>query len=163
MIGKYTSLAAFLALVVIAAAAGASFEAGIWYFDMNKPGWAPPAWLYGPMWALVYLCAALAAWTVWQTGHYRRPGALAWWAIVLFLNLGWMALFFGLQRLGWSWLAMGLLVGVTLLCIRAFHGLSRQAAYLMLPFLAWTLYAWALNLAIWSINGGVLGRFGLWD
>lgn len=159
MIGKHISLAVFLALVVLVAALGATFEAGLWYFDMNKPGWAPPARAYGPIWALIYVLAALAAWRVWESGHQSRTGALAWWGIVLALQLIWMALFFGLHRLGWAWAEMGLLIGATLLCMRAFYGASKQAACLMLPFLAWTLYAWVLNLAIWSINGGLLGRF----
>ena len=57
---RYLSLSLFLALVVGAAAVGTSFEAGLWYFDMQKPSWTPPAWVFGPAWGLLYLLMAAA-------------------------------------------------------------------------------------------------------
>ena len=78
---------------------------------------------------------------------------------MLALTVGWSALFFGLNRIGWAWLELGLALAVALLCIRAFHPLSRQAAWMLLPGLSWLLFLWVLNLVMWSINGGPLGRF----
>jgi len=160
MIARYGSMAAFLALVVLAAAMGASFEAGEWYFQkVIKPAWTPPAWLFGPIWSVLYLTMAMAAWKVWMTGHYSRVGALGWWGLQLLMNVAWSWLFFGLERPGWAWAEMSILIGVVLLCIKAFSQLSKPAVYLMLPYLAWLIFAWVLNLAIWSMNGGLLGKF----
>ena len=157
---RYASLAGFLLLAVIAAFFGASFETGEWYHVvMKKPAWTPPAWLFGPVWAVLYAMMAVAAWKVWMTGHYNRLGALSWWGLQLLLNAAWSWLFFGLHRPGWAWLEMTLLIGVVVLCIRAFRLLSRPAAALMVPYLLWLIFAWFLNLVIWSMNGGPLGNF----
>ena len=96
---------------------------------------------------------------VWQTGHSVRVGALIWWLLQLALNAAWSWLFFGLNRIGWSMLEMTLLIGVVLLCIKAFSTISRTAAWLMTPYLLWLLFALALNFSIWSLNGGGL-NFG---
>jgi len=158
MIARYASMAVFLALVILAAAIGGSFEAGEWYYSMNKPWWTPPPWFFGPLWAALYLMLALAAWKVWLTGHYSRAGALIWWIIVLVLNTAWSWLFFGAHRPGWAWLELGLLIAVAVLCIRAFRLLSKSAAYLMAPYLLWLIFSWVLNLATWTMNGGIFSR-----
>jgi tryptophan-rich sensory protein len=149
----------FLLLVIAAVVIGGSFEAGEWYYQsLNKPFWTAPAWLIGPIWAVLYLMMALAAWQVWLTGHYERTNALIWWGALLVLNIVWSALFFGMHRPGWAWLELGVTIVVAVLCIKAFRPLSKQAAFLMAPYLLWIIYAWALNLATWSMNGGLLGR-----
>jgi tryptophan-rich sensory protein len=159
MFYRYGSLAVFLLLVILAAFFGSSFEAGEWYhIKMNKPPWTPPAWLFGPVWAVLYVLMALAAWKVWMTGHYARLGALVWWAIQLVLNVAWSWLFFGLHRPGWAWVEMTVLIAAVLLCIRAFRLISRPAANLMVPYLLWLIFAWVLNLALWTMNGGLFSR-----
>lgn len=158
MIARYGSMAIFLALVVLAAAIGGSFEAGEWYYSLYKPAWTPPSWLFGPVWAATYLMIAMAAWKVWLTGHHARLGALLWWAIQLVMNTAWSWLFFGLQRPGWAWLELSLLIVVVLLCIKAFRPLSKPASHLMVPYLVWLIFAWFLNLVIWTMNGGLLAR-----
>ena len=164
MPARYGSLAVLLLLVVAAAYVAGSFEAGEWYYQkLNKPAWTPPGATLGAGWALAWLTLALAAWQSWRSDRYARPGAragaLAWWLLLLALTVGWSALFFGLNRIGWAWLDLSLALAVILFCIRAFLPLSRQAAYLMLPGLLWLLFIWVLNLAMWTLNGGPLGRF----
>jgi tryptophan-rich sensory protein len=160
MISRYISLAAFLLLAVAASLAGSSFEAGEWYYvTMNRPPMAPPGWLYAVIWAVVYVLMALAAWRVWMTRHHSRLAALAWWIVLLLLNTGWSMLFFGLNRPGWALPLLVLAAGSAVLCIRAFSRLSGQAAWLMTPYLAWILFILVFNLAVWTVNGGALGRF----
>ena len=160
MIARFASMAVFLALVVLAAGFGAGFEAGDWYFHkLNKPDWTPPPWLFGPVWAVLYVMMALAAWKVWLTGHYSRMAALSWWALQLVMNVAWSWLFFGLERPGWAWAEMSILIAVVVLCIRAFRQLSKPAAYLMVPYLLWLIFAWVLNLVIWTMNRGFFSQF----
>jgi tryptophan-rich sensory protein len=151
-------MAVFLVLVVLAAAITGSFEAGEWYYALYKPSWTPPPWFFAPLWVVLYLTMALAAWRVWLTGHYSRFGALTWWMIQLALNVAWSWLFFALNRPGWAWLELSLQIAVVMLCIRAFHLLSKSSAYLMAPYLVWLIFAWTLNLAIWTMNGGPFGK-----
>ena len=159
MITRYASMAVFLAVVVLVAAIEGGIEAGEWYYLINKPSWTPPPWFYALVRPVLYLTMALAAWQVWQTGHYSRLGALLWWMIQLAMYLTWTWLFFGLERPGWAWLELSLLIVVVVLCIRAFRLLSKTAAYLMMPFLIWLIFSWAFNLAAWTMNGGIFSRF----
>jgi tryptophan-rich sensory protein len=160
MLARYGSLAVVLILVVAASWLAGGFDAGEWYYhDLGKPAWTPAPWMIAIAWALVYVFTALAAWLVWLSGHFSRLGALAWWAMLLVLNVAWSGLFFGLHRIGWAWLELGITLGVGILCLRAFLPLSRQAGYLMTPYLAWIAFLWVLNGAMWTINGGFFSRF----
>lgn len=157
MNSRYASMAVFLLLVVFAAYVSGSFEAGEWYFTMNKPGWTPPAWVFGPVWAVLYLLMALAMWKVWISGHQNSAGALIWWLLQLAFNAAWSWLFFGLERTGWAMLEMLVLIVLVIFCIRVFARISRQAALLMMPYLLWLGFAWLLNFSIWRMNGGSFG------
>ena len=157
MISRYAWLAIFLLLVVIAAAIASSFEAGEWYFLLRKPDWTPPAWVFGPVWSVLYVLMALAMWLVWISGDETRVGSLIWWLFQLGLNAAWSWLFFGLTRSGWSMAELLLLIGAVILCMKAFSSASRTAVLLMAPYLLWLVFAWVLNFAIWSMNGGGLG------
>jgi tryptophan-rich sensory protein len=102
---------------------------------------------------MLYLMMAVAAWLVWRRcgWHAARP-AFIWFAAQLALNVLWSCLFFGLQRPGLAFaeiLALWLAILVTSL---AFREKTRTAAWLMLPYLAWTSFAMALNFAIWRWN-----------
>jgi tryptophan-rich sensory protein len=157
MTPRITSLAIFLLLVVLAAAAAGSFEAGDWYRALYKPSWAPPWQVFGPVWAILYVLMALAAWKIWLTGTSLRIGALTWWFIQLALNIAWSWLIFGLERPGWALMELSVLIAMVVMCIRAFSLLSRPAGALMVPYLLWLLFAWFLFFSIWLMNGGGLG------
>jgi benzodiazapine receptor len=159
MLARYGSLAVLLLLVVTASFLAGSFEAGEWYYQkLTRPAWTPPGGFIGVAWAALYLLMALAAWQVWLSGHPARLGALTWWLVLLALLVGWSALFFGLNRIGWAWLELGVTIGIAVFCIRAFYPLSRQGAFLMVPTLMWLLFTWVLNLSMWTMNGGLFGR-----
>jgi tryptophan-rich sensory protein len=146
-------------VVVAASNLAGSFEAGEWFYvKLSKPAWSPPGAVLGAGWALAYLLMALAAWQVWLGGHYARLGAVTWW-LLLILTVAWSALFFGLHRIGWAWLELGLALAIALFCIRAFRPLSKQAAWLMVPVLLWLGFIWVWNLVLWTTNGGPLARF----
>jgi tryptophan-rich sensory protein len=154
MIVRYASLAAFLLIVVTAAAISGQFSAGQWYQVLQKPDWTPPNWVFGPVWSVIYLLMALAAWKVWLTQQLMRAGALAWWLILLVLNVAWSWLFFELNRIGWSLLELSVLMAVAVMCIQSFRFLSIPAAWMLLPYLAWLGFLWVFNLAVWMMNGG---------
>ena len=157
MILRYVSLGVFLLVVVIVALLGSSFEAGEWYAVLNKPQWTPPPWVFAPAWSVLYVLMAMAMWKVWVSGHHSRVGSLVWWLLQLGLNAAWSWLFFGLNRIGWAMLDITLLIGIVVLCMKAFSAASRMASLLMLPYLLWLLFAAALNFSIWILNGGGLG------
>ncbi|WP_111642154.1 TspO/MBR family protein [Marinimicrobium alkaliphilum] len=150
----------WLALVFFAAAVGggASVDAGSFYLDLNRPGWAPPPWLFGPVWTLLYIMMAFAAWMVWrEKGFSGAPLALGLFVLQLGFNALWTWLFFV-----WQW-GFGAFIEILLLWLllvattSAFARIKPVAGLLLLPYLAWVSFACALTWAIWQRNPGVLG------
>lgn len=147
---RFASLAVFLALVAAVAAVAGQFMPGAWYLGLAKPSWTPPGWLFGPVWAVLYLAIAIAGWLVWRV--VGAGLALSLWGAQLALNGLWSPVMFGAHRID---LALAVIV-VLWLAIAAFAAtawrVSRGAALLFLPYLAWVSFATALNFAIWRLN-----------
>jgi benzodiazapine receptor len=148
----YLSLAPFGAAVAVAALIGGLGVAGTAseYQSLRQPSWAPPSWLFGPVWTLLYVLIAVAGWLVW-----RRTGwtpALTAYGIQLVLNAIWTPIFFGFGQYGLALadiIVLWLMIGVT---VFLFRPVSRLAAALMLPYWAWVTFATALNAWIWNAN-----------
>lgn len=153
-------LAASFALCFAAAALGgaASIEAGSFYAGLQRPDWAPPGWLFGPVWTTLYALMAFAAWWVWrsdQSALMRR--ALVLFVIQLVVNALWSWLFFVWHLGGWAFLdtlVLAALVGTTM---GMFWRIRPLAGVLLLPYLVWVCFAAALNFAVWTLNPGALG------
>ncbi|WP_314245913.1 TspO/MBR family protein [Streptomyces kutzneri] len=135
------------------AGALASADAGAVYRSLERPSWAPPAWVFGPVWTVLYATIAIAAWLVWHCPDRPRVRrALTWWAAQLLLNLLWTPLFFGARQYGLALADIVLLLAATGVTAGLFRPLHRTAAALLLPYLLWVAYATALNAAIWHLN-----------
>ncbi|WP_418318318.1 TspO/MBR family protein [Piscinibacter sakaiensis] len=152
-------LLGWLALVFVAAAIGgfASASAGEFYRALARPSWAPPGWLFGPVWSLLYLMMGIAAWLVWRRGGFAATGsALTLFIVQLAVNALWTWLFFG-WRVGavafGEVLLLWLLIVVTIVL---FWRISRLAALLLLPYLAWVSFASALTFVTWRMNPALL-------
>jgi tryptophan-rich sensory protein len=142
----------FLVAVAVVAGLGglASASAPATYQGLEKPFFAPPSWLFGPVWTALYVAIAVAGWLVWRSRGW--DGALTLWAVQLLLNLGWTPLFFGAEEYGWALVEITVLWGAVTATVVAFARRSRPAALLLLPYLAWVSFAAALNAAIWWLN-----------
>ena len=147
------TLIAWLAICFAAAATGVFVTMGQWFADLNKPSWNPPSWLFGPVWTLLYIAMAVAAWLVWRTGGWKlRTPALALFMLQWLLNALWTPLFFGLHRIDLALIDITLMWLAIAATIAAFYRISKSSAYLLIPYLAWVTFATALNFAIWRIN-----------
>ena len=125
-----------------------------WYRALAKPAFQPPAWLFGPVWTLLYALMGVAAWRIWRQGAHH-PGvrlALVLFAVQLALNAAWSPVFFGAQQVGAALVVIVLLCLVLVPTVAAFARLDRPAAGLLLPYLAWAIFAAVLNAAIWKLN-----------
>lgn len=142
------SLVVFIALVAIAAAAGAWFEPGDWYVQLAKPDWTPPSWLFAPVWTVLYIAIAIAGWLVWRSARAAWTPALSAWALQLILNTLWSWLFFGMHLPGVALLDLFLLIVSIIAFIVLARRQSRLASWLFAPYLLWVAFAGALNLAI---------------
>lgn len=147
------ALAGWLVLCFAAATSAVFVSVDGWYVTLNKPSWNPPSWLFGPVWTLLYIMMAIAAWLVWRKGGW----ALQRWPLSLFviqwlLNAIWTPLFFGMHLIGLALVDIVLLWIAIVATLAAFWRVSRPAAWLLVPYLMWVSFATALNFAIWQLN-----------
>ena len=137
--------------------AWASADAPTFYAALAKPRWAPPAALFGPVWTLLYLSMALAAWLVWRArGFAGARTALVLFALQLAANALWSWLFFAWRQGGLAFAEVLVLWCLILATIVAFQRISRVAALLLYPYLAWTTFATALTFSVWRLNPSYL-------
>jgi benzodiazapine receptor len=146
------AVAAFGSITTISAVNG-------WYAEAAKAAWSPPNWLFGPVWIVLYAAMAVAAWLVWLRRYfdYVTP-ALTLYVAQLFLNSVWTPIFFGgYEVIGGPslWIALAVIVLLDICVvgtILVFWPTSRTAALLLVPYLAWILYATTLNWADAALN-----------
>ena len=125
-----------------------------WYGALARPSFAPPNWLFAPVWILLYalMGVALVLMLERRQPKHDRLESETWFYAQLALNGLWTPVFFGLES---PWL--GLVVIVALWCALAgtilrFEKISKPAGWLLVPYLAWVSYALLLNFAIWRLN-----------
>lgn len=156
---KAVGLAAWLALSVLAAGVGglASLDAPGFYGQLARPPWAPPAFVFGPVWSVLYLLMGIAAWQVWcERGRRSVRTALGLYLVQLVANTLWSWLFFH-WRLGAVALAEVLLLWLLIVAtVAAFWRVRRAAGLLLLPYLAWVSFATVLTWTLWRGNPGLL-------
>jgi translocator protein len=127
---------------------------GTWYQTLEKPVFQPPSWLFGPVWTILYILIAISAFLVWKKGWNKslvRKGLILY-AIQLILNTLWSFSFFALQSPLLGLVNIVLLLILIALVIKVFYKISHTAAYLLLPYFLWVVFATALNAAIWMLN-----------
>ena len=139
-------------------ASGSVFTASsvkTWYPGLLKPAGTPPPWVFGPVWSILYLLMAAAAWLVWrQRIHEDVWLALALFMAQLILNGLWSFVFFGLRRPGAALVEIIVLLAAIAMTAMRFAEFSRLAFWLMTPYGTWVLYAFYLNFGIWRLNKG---------
>jgi benzodiazapine receptor len=130
-----------------------------WYASAEKVFWNPPNQLFGPVWTLLYGLMSVAAWLVWL--RREQPGARrALWTYVgqLVLNALWTPMFFGAYPLIGPealWIALGIILALDVLILVTmirFWPHSRAAAWLLVPYWAWVLFATTLNAGLAILN-----------
>lgn len=123
---------------------------GAWYEALNQPSFAPPNWLFGPVWTVLYVLIGIAGARVWRVAG-NAPLKTLWFAQMA-LNLLWPPVFFLAERPD---LALGV-IGLLLLTILAFIFVAfrheRPSAVLFLPYAVWVSFATLLNGAFYHLN-----------
>lgn len=154
----FLSLGAALLLPLLAGGLGAvatNSSVSTWYRRLKKPPWNPPAWVFGPVWTVLYLMMGLASWLVWQKrpAHKKKVGnALTWYGLQFTFNSLWSPLFFGLRRTGLAMADIVALWGALLTCLVKFGRVQPLAGWLLVPYFLWVSFASTLNAAVWWLN-----------
>ena len=124
-----------------------------WYTSLIKPSFNPPNTIFGPVWTFLYILMGVSFYLILQTPPTpARKKAVLIFVIQFIFNLSWSFVFFNLQSPFFALINIAILWIMIILMIFSFNPLSRAAAYLQLPYVAWVSFASILNAAIWYLN-----------
>lgn len=124
-----------------------------WYLSLVQPPLAPPAWLFSPVWTILYISMAVALFLYAKKHTQKRKS----WGYVLFFtqlltNLAWTPAFFWVKNFGLA-LAIVILMDVLVLFnIIEFSKVSKSAGRTLIPYFVWILFATYLNAGIFVLN-----------
>lgn len=126
----------------------------LWYQQLIKPTWAPPAWLFGPVWSVLYVIIAVSFCTVFVLAARRKIPRII--AVPFLLNLAFNAAFtpiqFGLKNNLLASVDILLVLATIVWAMVAIRPSVRWIAYAQLPYLLWVSFATVLQLTITWLN-----------
>ena len=126
---------------------------GSWYQSLEKPAWNPPGWVFGPVWLTNSLCMTLAAWLIWkQWGFAGAKLALGLFLAQLAVAATFTPIFFAGQSIAGGAIVMLLTTPLAIAATLLMWRRRRAAGVLMLPLVAWLLYATSVAVGIWWLN-----------
>jgi translocator protein len=152
-------LLGWLILCFAAAAIGAvaAVQAGAFYEQLVRPVWAPPGWLFAPVWSVLYVLMGVAAWLVWRARGFKESGsALSLFVVQLGANALWTWVFFAWHQGALAFAEVILLWSLIVATAASFRRLNALAAAMLLPYLAWVTFASALTFCTWRLNPNLL-------
>jgi len=125
-----------------------------WYTGLIKPDLTPPAWIFAPVWTVLYVMMGLSLYRVVTSGMNNKDVRLgfAFFMFQLLLNVGWSYVFFGLHSTFFGFIGLVALWAILLCTIIQLLRFSVAAAVLLLPYLFWITFAAFLNYMIMTLN-----------
>jgi translocator protein len=126
-----------------------------WYYSLKQPAWAPPDYMFGIIWTVIFALIALAGVLAWEKAPSRRVAEtmLGMFALNGFLNLLWSFLFFRMQRPDLAFYEL-IVLWLSILALILFCGrFSKLSALLLVPYLVWVTTAGVLNYQVVQLNG----------
>jgi len=150
-----------IGLTVLTASLGGwgSSQAPSFYAALNQPIWAPPAWLFGPVWTALYSLMALTAFLVWRRVNTLSHRVLRIYFVQLLFNGLWSFLFFSWHWGGAALIDIALLFALILVLMRETFVISPRISLMWLPYALWVFFAGILNLTLWQMNPEPLNFF----
>jgi translocator protein len=127
---------------------------GTWYKTLSKPFFNPPNWIFAPVWTALYILMGISFYLIWKKGiiNKKNKSALYFFLIQLGLNFAWSFIFFYLQNPKLAFVEIIFLWTAILITILKFRKISKTAAYLLFPYIAWVSFASFLNLFVAILN-----------
>ena len=121
---------------------------------LEKPPFAPPAWLFPVVWTILYVLMGISSYLIWtaEADKQKKENALMLYWYQLAVNFLWPTFFFNLEWYLFSFFWILLLWVLVFLMILRFYKIDKWAAYLNIPYLIWLVAAAYLNLGIWWLN-----------
>ncbi|MDE0807640.1 MAG: tryptophan-rich sensory protein [Longimicrobiales bacterium] len=153
---KLATWVVFYLCTVVATSAGFVFPLGDtdpWFAALKDPWFAPPSWLFGPVWTILYLLIATSAYKLmYASDPGQKPLAISLWSLQLVLNVIWTPIFSGAQNLEVAFYYIIALWFSIIAYIAASSRVSAVAAALVIPYSMWVTFAAILNYNYWRLN-----------
>ena len=152
-------LALFILVCELAGIIGSIFtiqSIPTWYATLIKPHFAPPNWLFAPVWTILYALMGIAAFLIWekkQGGKKNEAGAalnIFWFQLAL--NVLWSIVFFGARSPLLGLIIILIMLFAIALAMGRFYFIDRRAFWLMAPYIIWVGFATLLNFYIFALN-----------
>ena len=144
------------AIMLLGSASGWLSNSGYgngWFDRLAKPGFMPPGWAFGVVWPILYaFMGAALAMILALPASAKRRAALTFFFIQLALNLAWSPVFFALHDLRAAQIIIFLMIIFAAGAAGQFYRLRQAAGMLLIPYLAWLVFASMLNTAILNLN-----------
>ena len=128
---------------------------GGWYQFLNKPVFAPPNWLVGPVWVTLYTLMGISLYLIWSGGLSRKGARFAFWFFIahLFVNASWSIIFFRFHNIPLAFAVILILLAMIIILTKfLFRPLNRLASNLFIPYLVWVSIATILNYSLLVLN-----------
>ena len=150
---KYFSLFLILLITFIPSAIGGLITSSFkepWYSEIVLPSFNPPSWVFAPVWTTLYIMMAIAIWKIWINSFDFK--ILKLYFIHLFFNGTWSIAFFGFHQIGIALINLFIILFFIVLLMKRYFNRDKISFYLMVPYLAWSGYAFILNSSILALN-----------
>lgn len=125
-----------------------------WYSQLDKPFFAPPAWIFGPVWTVLYVVIAVSfGWVLVQ--YLRRHMAFALllpFILNIVFNAAYTPIQFGLRNNLLASVDIVLVLATLLWAMAAVWRRARWVAWVNVPYLVWVMFATVLQLSITWLN-----------
>lgn len=127
------------------------------FLYLNKPSFAPPAWVFAPAWTVLYILIGISAFLIWQKKDEKNiKPAISIFFIQLFLNYIWSIIFFGNLNYFLAFIDISLLWISIVIMMFVFFKISKPAGFILIPYLLWVSFASALNYYVWILNSSTV-------
>jgi translocator protein len=151
---KYLSLAFFLAFSFGASAWG-GFVTSIykepWYSTLVKPKFNPPDYVFPSIWIILYVSMAFAVWLIWMNPK-KNEKIIYIYFVHLLVNASWSVVFFALHQIFLALVVILVILLLVLWLMKLYYPINKLSFFLMIPYLAWLIFAFILNLNILLLN-----------
>ena len=129
-------------------------NAYIWYQQLIKPSWAPPSWVFGPIWSVLYVLIAISFGTVFYKFFTKQ---LSWLIVLpfvlnLFFNLIFTPIQFGLKNNYLAALDILLVLGTLIWAMILIYPHMKWVAMMNIPYLVWVCIATVLQFSVTYLN-----------
>ena len=122
-----------------------------WYYNLVKPAFNPPNWVFGPVWTILYAMMSVAVWLAYNKSKNSNK-ILVIYFVHLFINASWSYVFFYYKQIFLASFVISIIIFFILYLMVLYSKYSKPSVVLMLPYFAWSTYALYLNSTIYILN-----------